>query len=94
VSVNTVVVHRCYSDIEANQIKDILEQAGITCQVASDIPHTVFPVTTDGLGEVRVSVVEREAERARQLINDFLETPPELPNADEFRDTEKNREGN
>ena len=75
----TTVVHRCYSDIEANQIRDILEQSGITCQVASDIPHTVFPVTTDGLGEVRVSVVEKDAERARQLIHDFLEAPPAIP---------------
>jgi hypothetical protein len=84
--VKTTVVHRCYSDIEANQIRDILEQAGITCQVASDIPHTVFPVTTDGLGEVRLSVIEKDVERARQLISDFLETPPELPSLDESTD--------
>ena len=90
---NTIVVHRCYSDIEANQIKDILEQAGISCQVASDIPHTVFPVTTDGLGEVRIAVVEKYAERARELIRNFLEAPPELANEDEARDTEENREG-
>lgn len=85
----TTVVHRCYSDIESNQIRDILEQAGITCQVASDIPHTVFPVTTDGLGEVRVSVVEKDAERARQLIHDFLEAPPAIPGSDESTDTEE-----
>ena len=91
---NTIVVHRCYSDIEADQIRDILEQAGITCQVASNIPHTVFPVTTNGLGEVRISVVEKYAERARKLINDFLEAPPELPSAEEARDTEEDREGN
>jgi hypothetical protein len=87
--VNTTVVHRCYSDIEANQIRDILEQAGITSQVASDIPHTVFPVTTNGLGEVRVSVVEKDAERARKLIHDFLETPPELPSSAEEIDAEE-----
>jgi hypothetical protein len=86
--VNTIVVHRCYSDIEANQLRDILEQAGITCQVASDIPHTVFPVTTDGLGEVRVSVVEKDSERARRLIAEFLEAPPGFSGLNEDRDGE------
>ena len=68
----TVIVHRCTDDIEAAQIEDVLSQEGIACQVASNVPHTVFPLTTDGLGEVRISVREDQAPRARELIDLFL----------------------
>ncbi|MBN1423518.1 DUF2007 domain-containing protein [Candidatus Fermentibacteria bacterium] len=68
----TVVVHRCHDDIEAAQIGDMLTQEGIPCQVASSVPHTVLPLTTDGLGEVRISVREDHTMRARELIELFL----------------------
>ena len=70
---NTVVVHRCHNDIEAEQIRELLYQEGIVCQVASDVPHSVFPLTLDGLGEVRIAVMAKEAERARRLISQFLD---------------------
>jgi len=77
------VIHRCYDDIEANQIRDILEQEGISCQVASNIPHSVFPIMTDGLGEVRISVVEKEADKARKLIQEFYDpfNDPPVPDS-------------
>lgn len=68
----TMVVHRCYDDIEAAQIGDMLAQEGIPCQVASNVPHTVLPLTTDGLGEVRIAVREDHGTRARELIDLFL----------------------
>ncbi|MCU0612255.1 MAG: DUF2007 domain-containing protein [Candidatus Eisenbacteria bacterium] len=68
----TVVVHRCSDDIEAELIRDLLAQEGIPCQVASNVPHTVLPFTTDGLGEVRISVHVGHAEHARQLILTLL----------------------
>jgi len=71
-TVNTVVVHRCQDDIEASQIRDVLAQEGIPCQVVSNVPHTVLPLTTDGLGEVRIVVREDHAARASELIQLFL----------------------
>ncbi len=70
-----VIVHICHNDIEADQIRELLYQEGIECQVASDVPHTVFPFTMDGLGEVRISVMEKEADRAQKLIDAFLNVP-------------------
>ncbi len=70
---DTVIVHRCHNDIEAEMIRDLLQQEGIFCQVASDVPHSVFPLTLDGLGEVRIAVMAKEAERARRLISEFLD---------------------
>ena len=68
----TVVIHRCYDDIQAEMIRDLLDQNGISTQVASDIPHSVFPFSMDGLGEVRISVMEDKSVRAKELIDEFL----------------------
>ncbi len=69
---DTVLVHRCYDDVQAAQIRDVLTQEGIPCQMSSDVPHTVLPLTTDGLGEVRITVRTEDAPRARELIDLFL----------------------
>ena len=68
----TKVVHRCYSDIEAEQIREWLDQNDIVCQVASDVPHSVFPLTMNGLGEIRISVLEEDFVRSKELISEFL----------------------
>lgn len=69
---SSLVVYRCHDDIEAAQIRDLLGQEGIPCQVVSNVPHTVLPLTTDGLGEVRIAVHVDDADRARELISMFL----------------------
>lgn len=71
----SVVIHRCYDDIQAEQIRELLESNGIGCQIASDVPHSVFPLTLDGLGEVRIAVLEEDAVRAKELIDEFLDVP-------------------
>jgi hypothetical protein len=77
-----VIIHRCFNDIEADQIRTLLEENGIACQVVSNVPHTVFPFTLDGLGEVRIAVAAEEADRAIEIIQGYLaegeiETIPE-----------------
>lgn len=65
------VIFRTQSDIEASVVQGLLDTHGIETLLASDIPHSVFPLTIDGLGEVRVSVRAADAERAKRLIDDF-----------------------
>ena len=65
------VIFRTQSDIEASVVLGLLETHGIRALQASDVPHSVFPLTIDGLGEVRLSVREDQAEGARQLIADY-----------------------
>ena len=68
-----VVVFTTYNDVEAEMIRNLLDENGIPCQVVSDIAHSVFPFTHDHkLSEVRVAVNEQEAHRAEQIIDDFL----------------------
>lgn len=55
-------------DTEALIIKGLLESEGITCSLSSDIPHSVVPLEVDGLGAVRISVLDADADRAAGLI--------------------------
>lgn len=68
---SVVVIFRTQSDIEASVVQGLLETHGIRSLLASDVPHTVFPLTIDGLGEVRISVRADDAETATRLIADY-----------------------
>jgi ribonuclease-3 len=63
-----VVIFRTHSDIEANIVRSLLDAHGIRSILSSDIPHSVFPLTIDGLGEVRLSVHRDEADEAQRVI--------------------------
>jgi hypothetical protein len=63
-----VEVYTASGDIEALVIKGLLESEGIMCSLSSDVPHSIVPVEVDGLGAVRISVSDEDAERAAQLI--------------------------
>jgi len=64
-----VVIFRTHSDIEAQIVRGLLEAHGIMSVLASDVPHSVFPLSVDPLGEVRLSVREDEAEDAKRVID-------------------------
>jgi ribonuclease III len=63
-----VVIFRTHSDIEASIVRSLLESHGIPSIVSSDVPHSIFPLTVDGLGEVRISVRADAAEDAERVI--------------------------
>jgi len=68
-----VTVHECYNDGEAEIVIALLRDHGIEGIANSEIPHSVLPVTTDGLGKVRVLVDEDVAEKARDIISSSQE---------------------
>jgi len=74
-----VLIFRAFSDIEASIVRGLLEAHGIAVSVASDVPHTVFPLTVNGLGEVRVAVAGDQADQARRLIADYRESEESGP---------------
>jgi ribonuclease-3 len=63
-----VVIFRTHSDIEASIVRGLLEAHGVMSIVSSAVPHSVFPLTVNGLGEVRISVRPDEAEEAKRII--------------------------
>lgn len=66
-----IVIFRTHSDVEANVVRGLLESNGIHTLLASDVPHSVFPLSINELGEVRLSVREDDAEKGQLLIESF-----------------------
>jgi ribonuclease III len=63
-----IVIFRTHSDIEASIVRGLLEAHGVLSIASSAVPHSVFPLTVNGLGEVRISVRPDEAEEAKRII--------------------------
>ncbi len=66
-------VYAAAGDKEALIVKGLLESEGIMCSLSSDIPHSVIPLNIDGLGVVRITVAEEDAERAAEIIASYQE---------------------
>ena len=86
------IIFRTQSDVEASVVRGLLESHGVPTVVASDLPHSIFPVAINGLGEVRISVHPDDADEARRIIESHR---TELPNGrvvrlrDEFDELER-----
>ena len=63
-----VDVYRASGEMEAHVIKGLLESNGIRCILKSDAAFSVHAFTVDGMGEVKVSVLESMAEEAKKII--------------------------
>ena len=68
---NRLVV-RTWSDGEALLVRQLLESYGIPCQVVSDVPHSLLPLSVDGLGEIRILVSGARLDEARSLLAEHL----------------------
>lgn len=65
------VVFRTRSDIEASVVRGLLAARGIETLRSSKLPHAIFPLPIDCLGEIRLAVRAGQAAAARQVIDDF-----------------------
>jgi len=64
----TVDVYRASGELEAQVIKGLLESNGIPCILRSDAASSVHAFTVDGMGEVKISVLESMVDEARRII--------------------------
>ena len=64
-----VDVYSAQGEAEANVIKGLLESNGIPCILRSDAATSVHAFTVDGMGQVKVSVLDSLADRAREIIS-------------------------
>ncbi len=71
-----VIIFRAQSDVEASVVRGLLEAHGIPSVLASDLPHSIFPLSVNELGEVRISVHQDDAEEARRIIESHRTTSP------------------
>jgi ribonuclease-3 len=63
-----VVVFRCTSNIEAGVVRSLLDAHGMMAVVSSELPASLFPLSVESMGDVRVAVHESEADEARRII--------------------------
>ena len=63
-----VVIFRTHSDIEAQIVRGLLETHGVISVVSSDVLHSIFPLSVDGLSAVRISVHPGDADEAQRII--------------------------
>jgi ribonuclease-3 len=70
---NLRIIFRTHSDIEASIVRGLLDTHGIHSLLSSDVPHSIFPLSVNGLGEVRVSVRDEDAAEAARIIEGHRE---------------------
>ncbi|NOQ43397.1 MAG: hypothetical protein GQ560_02930 [Dehalococcoidia bacterium] len=63
-----VDVFSASGEMEAHVIKGLLESNGIPCILKSDAATSVHAFTVDGMGEVKVAVLESMVEEAKRII--------------------------
>ncbi len=63
-----VVIFRTHSDIESQIVRALLESHGVMSVVSSDVLHAIFPLSVDGITEVRIAVHASDADEARRII--------------------------
>lgn len=61
-------VHKVWGQNEADVIKSFLESMGIPCYFQGRIVQSIYPFSTDGLGEIKILVPEKDYETARKLL--------------------------
>jgi len=49
-------------------LRGLLEAHGVMSVLSSDVPHSIFPLSVDGLNEVRIGVHASDAEDAQRII--------------------------
>jgi hypothetical protein len=69
-------VHRVWGLAEADVIKSFLESNGIECIYRGSVAASVYPLTTDGMGEIHILVKDEDFETAKALL-EKPEIPPE-----------------
>ena len=63
-----VEVYKATGEMEAQVIKSLLGSYEIPCFLKSNAAPSVHMFTLDGMGEVKVMVLDSMAERAKELI--------------------------
>jgi ADP-ribose pyrophosphatase YjhB (NUDIX family) len=61
-------VCKVWGPAEAEVIKSYLESNGIPSLLRTRVPHSIIPLTSDGLGEVKILVLDEDYETAKKLL--------------------------
>ena len=74
---STLVTLNVYnSDAEAYIAKGLLESNGIKCIVDNEIMSTIYPIPFSTIGQVRLMVLQRDENMAREILAKNLSSGP------------------
>jgi hypothetical protein len=65
-----VIVARAWADSEASVIKSLLESYNIPCHYSSELPSRLYPVSSGGVGQIRIFVPAPLAQEARRILDE------------------------
>lgn len=68
-------VYSVWGPAEAEVIKSFLESHGIQCILKGLVVQSVHPFSADGLGEIKIFVLEKDYELAKKLITEKVSSP-------------------
>lgn len=68
-----VRIHSVQGQPEADLLKSLLEANGIESFTKGRAVQSVHPFTMDGLGEIQILVRDEDADKARKIIEKFVE---------------------
>ncbi len=68
-------VYSVWGPAEAAVIKSFLESNGIQCMLKGLVVQSVHPFSADGLGEIKIFVLEKDYELAKKLITEKASSP-------------------
>ena len=72
-ALKAVVVHSVQGSIEAEIVQACLRSCGIESTTQGLAAQSVHAFTIDGIGKIKILVMENDVEEARQIIADYLE---------------------
>jgi hypothetical protein len=74
-----------WGPIESEVIRAFLESHGISCEIRGRIDQNIYPFSADGLGQIRIYVLERDYKIAEELLADL----PKPEATDDFQKDEE-----
>ena len=63
-----VLLKEYASDFEANIVRTRLESEGIPCMIANETFSSIYPLTMNSIGAIRLMIFEKDLERAQQIL--------------------------
>ncbi len=67
---NLKEVAKAWGPVEAEVIRSFLQSQGISCIFRGQVVQSVHPFSADGLGEIKISVPEKDYARAKKLLKE------------------------
>lgn len=71
--IEAVCVYTTQVDAEARLVQELLRNNGIGSVIQSEISPLVYPITTGDLGRKDILVMEPDADRATEILDEFYE---------------------